>query len=143
MGSRTRPGSQEMQVLVDVARTDLVLIQVASAFVADHHRLTLRDLSPTTIWLLDGPTRRIGHMSTGTLLDLWWDPRSGLAGSSLPALLGRADPEAQHVPDPILLLGSPRISGSGIQYDVELISGTLPTHSGACVLFLGPGRTAH
>lgn len=143
MGSRTRPGSRELQELADVARTDLVLIQVASAFVADHHHLTLRDLSPTTIWLLDGPTRRIGHLSTGTFLDLWWDPCSGLGTSSLPALLGRAAPEAEHVPDPILMLRSPRINGAGIQYDVEEISGTLPSHSGACVLFLGPGRAAH
>lgn len=142
MGSRTRPGSKQMQVLVDAARTDLVLIQVASAFVADHHRLTLVGLAPTTIWLLDDTTRRIGHLSTGTFLDLWWDAQSGLGGSSVPALLGRADPEAQDLPDPALLLRSPRISGSGIQYDAEVVSGTLPSHSGACVLFLGPVRPA-
>ena len=142
MGSRTRPGSHEMQVLVDAALTDLLFIQVAASAVAAPHRLTLRDLAPTTIWLLQGATRRVGHLSTGTFLDLWWDPSSGLGGSVLPAVFGRADPDAQRLPDPRLLLGSPRISGSGIQYDVEGVIGTLPSHSGACVLFLGHGRPA-
>lgn len=131
-----------MQLLVDAAPTDVVLIQVAGSALAARHRLTLRDLSPTTIWWVQGAPGRIGHMSTGTFLDLWWDPRSRLAGSSLPAILGQADPEGQRQPDPNLLLRSPRISGSGIQYDLELLDGTLPGHTGACVLFLGPGRRA-
>ena len=129
-----------MQLLVDSAPTHVILIQVAGSAVADLHRLTLRDLSPTTIWLLQGAPRKFGHMSTGTFLDLWWHPKSRLGGSSLPAHLGLADPELQRLPDPNLLLGSPRISGSGIQYDIELLSGSLPSHTGACVLFLGPGQ---
>ena len=140
MGSRTRPGSQQLQVLVDAALTDLVLIQVAAASTSDAHRLTLRDLAPTTIWMLQGPVRRIGHLSTGTFLDLWWDPRSGLSDSPLPAVLGRADREGQRFPDPSFLLRSPRISGSGIQYDIDRLSGPGPGRTGACVLFLGPGR---
>lgn len=140
MGSRTRPGSQQLQVLVDAALTDLVLIQVAAASTSDAHRLTLADLAPTTIWMLQGPVRRIGHLSTGTFLDLWWDPRSGLSDSSLPAVLGRAAPEGQGLPDPSFVLRAPRISGSGIQYDIEWQAGSAPGHTGACVLFLGPGR---
>jgi hypothetical protein len=140
MGSRTRPGSQQLQVLVDAALTDLVLIQVAAASSADAHRLILRDLAPTTIWMLQGPVERIGHLSTGTFLDLWWDVGSGLSDSSLPAVLGRADAEGQCLPDPRFLLRSPRIRGSGIQYDIEWVSGSAPGHTGACVLFLGPGR---
>jgi len=131
-----------MQLLVDAAPTHLALIQVAGSAAADVHRLTLRDLSPTTIWLLQGAPRRIGHMSTGTFLDLWSDPGSRLGGSALPAHIGLADPEVQRLPDPSLLLRSPRISGSGIQYDIELLSGSLPGHTGACVLFLGPGLRA-
>lgn len=129
-----------MQLLVDAAPTQLVLIQVAGSAIADLHRLSLRDLSPTTIWLLRGSPASMGHMSTGTFLDLWWNPDSGLAGSRLPAVLGQADPEVQRRPDPNVLLGAPRISGSGLQYDIELLSGSLPGHTGACILFLGPGR---
>lgn len=140
MGSRTQPGSQQLQALVDAAVTDLILIQVAAASSSDAHRLTLSDLSPTTIWILQGPVQRIGHLSTGTFLDLWWDVRSGLSDSSLPAVLGRADAEGQFLPDPRFLLRAPRISGSGIQYDIEGLSGSAPSHTGACVLFLGPGR---
>lgn len=139
MGSRTRPGSQQLQALVDAALTDLILIQVAAQSSADSHRLTLRDLAPTTIWMLQGPVQRIGHLSTGTFLDLWWDAGSGLGDASLPAVLGRAEPEGQDLPDPRFLLRSPRISGSGIQYDIEWLTGSAPSHTGACVLFLGPG----
>ena len=139
MGSRTRPGSQELQTLADAALTDLAFVQVAGSSVADHHRISLRDLAPTTVWLLRGVPGRVGHMSTGTFLDLWWDPRSRLARTPLPGYLGQADPVAQDLPDPNLLLRSPRICGSGLRYDIEIISGTLPRHTGACVLFLGSG----
>lgn len=142
MGSRTAPGSDEMRRLADAALTRVLFIQVAGACVVAHHRLTVQDLAPTTIWLLEDPSLRVGHLSTGTFLDLWWDPRSGLGDSALPAALGQADPGAQRFPDPHLMLRSPRISGSGIQYDIEGSTGELPERCGACVLFVGQRHLA-
>lgn len=139
VSTRTRPGSPDFLALTRSARDTVTFVQVARAAVLAGRRLTLEDLEPTTIWLAHDQAGRVGHMATGTFLDLWWHPDSGLASGALRAVLGRADPDAQLLGDPVLRLRAPRISGSGLQYDVEVLSGALAGRAGACVLFLGPG----
>lgn len=139
VSSRTQPGSRELAALTASARSDARFVQVAGAAVVSGHRLALEDLAPTTVWLLNGAPTTLGHMATGTFLDLWWDPASGLATSALHAVLGRADADTQLLGDTVLRVWAPRIVGSGIQYDMEVLNGALARRTGACVLFLGPG----
>lgn len=137
--TRTRPGSREFLGLVSCARTAVTFVQVARAAVFLGGQLTLEDLEPTTVWLAHDQGERVGHMATGTFLDLWGHPESGLSGAALRGVLGRADPDAQLFGDAVLRMSSPRISGSGLQYDAELLNGAIAGTAGACVLFLGPG----
>lgn len=139
MSTHTRPGSSELAALSRAALTDLTFVQAAAGARVDGPRLTLLGLAPTTIWSLHGPADRIGYMTTGAFLDLWWGPDSGLASTSLRADLGQADPDASPVAARFRVR-APRISGSGLQFDVELLDGELPRTCGACVLFVGPGR---
>lgn len=139
VSTRTRPGSPDFQALTRWARDTVTFVQVARAAVLAGKTLTLEDLEPTTVWLAHDLADRVGHMATGTFLDVWWHPQSGLASSALRAVLGRADPDAQLLGDAVLRLRAPRISGSGLQYDVEVLNGALAGRAGACVLFLGPG----
>lgn len=139
VSTRTRPGSREFETLTRSASTDVTFIQVARTAVLRGDRLTLEDLEPTTIWLAHDPGHHVGHMATGTFLDLWWHHDSGLATGALRGVLGRADPDAQLLGDAVLRLRDPRISGSGLQYDAVLQNGSFAGSSGACVLFLGPG----
>jgi hypothetical protein len=137
--SRTQPGSEELAELTRRARTAVTFVQLAGGARADAHGLTLTDLSPSTIWILHDTPQRVGHLATGTFLDLWWDSRSGLSSSWLRGVLGQADPDAQLLGAPVLRVASPRISGSGVHYEIELLAGVLPRDIGACILFLGPG----
>lgn len=139
VSTRIRTGSPDFLALTRSARNAVTFVQIARAAVLSGNQLTLEDLEPTTVWLANGQRERVGHMATGTFLDLWWHPESGLAASALRAVLGRADPDAQLLGDPVLRLRAPRISGSGVQYDVEVLNGSLAGRAGACVLFLGPG----
>lgn len=139
VSSRTRPGSRDFLRLVASASASVTFVHVARAAALAGNQLTLEDLDPTTVWLDHDHGERVGHMATGTFLDLWWNPASGLASAGLRAVLGRADPDAQLLGDPVLRLRAPRISGSGIQYDAEVLNGALANRIGACVLFLGPG----
>ena len=143
VSTRTRQGSREFLRLVSSARTAVTFVQVARAAAFVGGALTLQDLEPTTIWLAHDQGERVGHMATGTFLDLWWHPESGLGSVALPGVLGRADPDAQLFGDAILRLRAPCISGSGLQYDAELLNGALAGTAGACVLFLGPGDVDH
>ena len=137
--ARTRPGGREFASLVRTARTATTFAQIARGAAFHRGLLTLEDLQPTTIWLTHDPEPRVGHMATGTFLDLWFHPESGLAATGLRAVLGRADPDAQLLGDAVLRVRNPRISGSGLQYDAWLCAGSVPRRVGSCVLFLGPG----
>ena len=139
VSTRTRPGSPDFVSLTRSAATAVTFVQVARAAVLAGNTLTLEDLEPTTVWLAHDLGERVGHMATGTFLDLWWHPESGLASGGLRGVLGRANPDAQLLGDPVLRLRAPRISGSGLQYAVEVLNGALAGRTGACVLFLGPG----
>lgn len=138
--SRTQPGSRELAELVRSARTAATFVQLAGGATAEAHTLTLTDLSPSTIWILHGIPQRVGHLATGTFLDLWWDTASGLESSGLRAVLGQADPDAQVLGAPVLRVASPRISGSGIRYEIDVLAGVVPQAIGACVLFIGSGE---
>ena len=137
--ARTQPGSRELAELAHAARTTVTFVQVAGGATADARSLTLTDLSPSTIWVLHGTLTRVGHLATGTFLDLWGDPRSGLSSCRLRAVLGQADPGAQLLGAPVLTVASPRISGSGVGYEIEVLSGVLPLDIRSCILFIGPG----
>lgn len=139
VSTRTRPGSAGFLALTRSARDTVTFVQVARSAVLAGRTLTLEDLEPTTVWLAHDQADRVGHMATGTFLDLWWHPESGLVSGALRAVLGRADPDAQLLGDAVLRLRAPRISGAGLQYDVEILNGALAGRAGACVLFLGPG----
>jgi hypothetical protein len=121
----------------------VTFIQLAGGATAGANGLTLADLAPSTIWVLHGTPERVGHLATGTFLDLWWEPESGLSSAGLRAALGAADPDAQLLGAPVLRVASPRISGSGIRYEIEVLAGVLARDIGACVLFLGPGDRPH
>lgn len=139
MRTQVGPSSPELATLARAALVDLTFVQVAAGAHVDGHLLTLCDLAPTTLWLRGGGREPIGYMATGTFLDLWWGPQSGLATTFLEADLGPADPEVATSAPVVFGVGAPRISGSGLQYDVEVLTGVLPRHCGACVLFVGPG----
>jgi hypothetical protein len=139
VSTQVLPGSRELATLSKAALVDVTFVQVAAGARVDGPRLTLLDLAPTTIWLLRGAPDRVGYMATGTFLDLWWSPDSGLASASLMADLGLVDPDAARFGYPRFRVRAPRIRGSGLQFDVEVLAGMLPGHCGACALFVGPG----
>lgn len=141
VSTRVRPGSSDFLALTRSACDNVTFVQVARGAVLTGNQLTLEDLEPTTVWLVHDQAGRVGHMATGTFLDVWWHPMSGLASGALRAVLGRADPDVQLLGDPVLRLRAPRITGSGLTYDAEVLNGALAGRVAACVLFLGPGDT--
>lgn len=126
---------------VDELLTDAPLVtyvQLARGLHFDNGALRLDDLAPSTIWVRRGGTTKLGQISTGTFLDLWWDSPDGPTAHAPRARLTLLDPDAHLLGDPILSLKGPRITGSGITYDVDIVAGVIPSDSGSCVLFVNP-----
>lgn len=111
-------------------------VQMARGLHLRHGALRLDDLAPSTIWILHPSSELVGQFSTGEFLDLWCVLYDAPRNRAPRARLTLLDPDAQLLGDPVLLVSSPRISGSGLTYDVKVLSGVIPEDSGSCVLFI-------
>ena len=100
--------------------------------------LALADLAPATVCIGPGPDAPVGHLATGAFLDLWYRQPDGPHLAAVPAVLTLMDPD-QLAPEAVrVLLSMPRIREAGLEYLVEVVSGQVPSESGACVLLIGP-----
>lgn len=124
-----------MQVLVGGE----VYAHVARGLLFAGRALTLVDLAPSTIWASSTPTSALGYLPTGAFLDLWAQRAQHLAhpGSCrVRGTLSLLDPDAHLAGDAVLTLANPRVTEAGLTYDADILTGLVPEHSGACVLFL-------
>lgn len=134
---RARVGLEAERTMAVVV-TGEVYAHISRGMLCDGRSLTLVDPSPSMIWLSLEPVSGLGYVPTGAFLDLWADParlsdhRARRVRGRL-ALLGAA---ASLAGDATLVVGRPRVTASGLTYDVEVLEGMVPASSGACVLFL-------
>jgi hypothetical protein len=113
-------------------------VQVARRTRCDGASLTLVDLAPSTVYLVDQPTAAVGHLPTGQFLDQWYSESAGLATRAVPAVLSLLDADRDPRSDIRVLLSLPRIRDAGLEYHVRILEGDIPPASGACVLFIQP-----
>lgn len=120
-----------------LARGD-VFVHIAPHLRFDGARLTLVDVAPSTIWLSQGDPRQLTYLPTGAYLDRWAELEQGRGpeGGRVRGTLSLLDADARIPGRAVLELSGPRMRASGLAYDVRVVEGIVPTHSGACVLFL-------
>jgi hypothetical protein len=115
-----------------------VYVQVAGRAVFDGSSLTILDLAPATVLFTQRPGISVGYLPTGPFLDRWYADASGAGTRVVPAVLSLLDADRESVPETRLQIGLPRIRDTGIEYWARVVSGDLPSVTGACVLFISP-----
>jgi hypothetical protein len=117
----------------------LLFVQNAQgvAISEDGKTLTLKGLSPTTLFFSDRPVRIAGHYRTGEYLEFWKaGPDSFLKdppNATLSAFLEGKD----ELSDMVVTLRNPRVEGKDLSYDITVISGKLPAaNAGPVSLFI-------
>ncbi|MGN8247049.1 hypothetical protein ACTHAM_000720 [Cellulomonas soli] len=113
-------------------------VQLARGLRCAGGTLRLEQLAPATIWVLGDPTTTVGQVSTGAFLDLWWQRHEGTGVWWSIARLRLLGAGTHLLGDPALRVSAPRITGSGLTYDVEVHAGVVPARAGGCVLFIDP-----
>jgi hypothetical protein len=98
--------------------------------------LTLKGLSPTTLFFSDRPVRIAGHYRTEEYLDFWKNGPDSFLKDPPNATLSVFQRGKDELSDVVVTLRNPRVSGSDITYDVTVISGTLPQAGGPVSLFI-------
>ena len=97
--------------------------------------ITLKGLSPTTLFFSDRPVRIAGHYVTAEYLQFWKAGPDSFLKDPPNATLSVFEKGKDELSDVVVTLRNPRLSGNDLTYDITLISGTMPKTSGPASLW--------
>ncbi len=124
-----------------LATIDVLFVQTAHAAAYCAGLLTLRGLSPSTLYFADRPQRAVGHLHSQLFVEMWSSGVHSFADDPPNAVLSFIEPhgtgEDAMVPtDTVVVLRSPELDGDRLSYYVDVLDGALPERSGGCALFI-------
>jgi len=125
---------------------NLLFVQNAHSAKLENGVLTLSQVGASTLYFSDRPERVTGHVGTDVFLEHWTDGGEDSFENDPPnavlSVLGTDEPT-----DVVVVLSKPRLSGSSLRYDVEILDGATSVSGGASSLFIdsyeGPMETDH
>jgi hypothetical protein len=103
---------------------------------ADGRTLTLKGLSPTTLFFSDRPVRIAGHYLTPEYLQFWKAGPDSFLKDPPNATLSVFEKGKDELSDIVVTLRNPRLNGNDLSYDITVISGNPPKTSGPASLFI-------
>ncbi len=119
-------------------KVELLLVQNSKGVVidTDKNTLTLKGVSPTTLFFSDRPVRMAGHYNKQDYLKLWTDGQDNFDADPPNATLSVFEGDADDLIDIVVELKNPRYTGDDLTYDINLIEGQLPKLGGPSSLFI-------
>jgi hypothetical protein len=127
--------AEPSNIPVDLVAT---FVQNARSMECADNRLSLRGISPATLYISDGPPNLVGHITARQFVDLWTQGEQSFADNPPSAVLSFVGDSDRLPPDVVLLLRRPRLYLNTLAYECEAIEGSLPSSAGACSLFIEP-----
>jgi hypothetical protein len=88
--------------------------------------LTLKGVSPTTLFFSDRPVRIAGHYRTEEYLQFWKGGPDSFLKDPPNATLSVFEKGKDELADVVVTLRNPRASGSDLTYDITVVAGALP-----------------
>jgi hypothetical protein len=99
--------------------------------------LTLKGVSPTTLFFSDRPVRIAGHYRTEEYLQFWKGGPDSFLKDPPNATLSVFEKGKDELADVVVTLRNPRVSGSDLTYDITVVAGALPkSGTGPASLFI-------
>ena len=115
-----------------------LFVQTAHGLIATDGTITLKTLSPSTLYFADRPKREVGHMSSKHFVDVWDEGENSFSDDPPNAVLSYLDPKHDFPQDTVVVLRDPHLEGGDLTYSVEVLDGTLPKEAGPVALFIDP-----
>jgi hypothetical protein len=116
-----------------------MFVQTAEGIDSDGKTLTLRGITPSTLYFSDRPQRVVGHMSTPDFVDLWGIGDNSFETDPPNAVLAFLEPNADAPDDAVVVITKPNLDGAGdLSYSIQVLEGTVPKHAGPVTLFIDP-----
>ena len=128
------------EILAEQLETEeSMFVQTAQGIDCDGGTLTLRGVTPSTLYFSDRPQRVVGHMTTADFVDLWAIGDNSFEADPPNAVLSFLEPGADVPDDVVVVLTKPNLDGAGdLAYSIEVLEGSVPEHAGPVTLFIDP-----
>ena len=117
---------------------EALFVQTAASMTSDGEVLTLKGLSPSTLYFADRPQREVGHMSSRQFVANWGEGDNSFAANPPNAVLSFAEPGDRLPEDAVVVIQDPHLDGDALSYSIKLLDGTVPKATGPCALFIDP-----
>ncbi len=127
------------QQMIDELETEQsMFVQTANAITSDGATLTLKEVTPSTLYFSDRPKRIVGHMTTVDFVDLWAEGDNSFEEDPPNAVLAFLQPGDEAPEDAVVVIQQPRLENGQLSYSIKTLEGTVPTQAGPVTLFIDP-----
>ena len=116
-------------------KVPMLFVQTAKGATLANGKLTLKGVSPMTVYFSDRPTRVAGHIATNEMIPLWSEGKDSFLKDPPNATLSTFTADGK-VANVVVELKNPALSGDQMTYDVRLLQGKLPDNAEAASLFI-------
>jgi hypothetical protein len=115
----------------------VLFVQNAEAVVFGQGTLTLKGISPMTVFFSDRPVRIAGHFNTkDEYMPLWDEGKDSFLKDPPNATVSIYEKGQEQLTDVVVKLTKPRLAGRDLTYDIKVIEGKAPPKGGACSVFI-------
>ena len=133
---RTPVGSDRAALAEDVKTVEVLFVQTARQAVFEGTTLTLKDVSPSTLFFSDRPERIAGHYTNDEYLKCSTEGRDSFLKDPPNAVVSTFTRPGADPTDVVVMIRNPRLSGRDLKYDITLIQGNPPAGGGATAVFI-------
>ena len=127
------------QTQIDQLETEeSMFVQTARGITSDGKTLSLRDVTPSTLFFSDRPQRVVGHMTTAEFVELWGAGDNSFEADPPNAVLSFLEPGDDAPTDAVVVIKNPSLTDGQLSYSVDLLEGTVPNETGPVTLFIDP-----
>ncbi len=117
---------------------EAMFVQTAQGIDSAGGNLTLRGITPSTLYFSDRPQRVVGHMTTTDFVELWGAGENSFETDPPNAVLSFLEPGGEVPDDAVIVIKEPRLANGDLSYSIEVLEGAVPAHTGPVTLFIDP-----
>lgn len=128
----------DIEKRAEVHEIEAMFVQTAASAESRAGRLTLRGLSPSTLYFSDRPQRVVGHITNQQFVDLWAEGDNSFYDDPPNAVLAFIEDGDERPEDVVVMLLEPSLVGDEMTYMVHVLESSLPATAGPCTLFIDP-----
>ena len=128
----------DQQQIDQLETEESMFVQTARGITSDGATLTLRDVTPSTLYFSDRPQRVVGHMTTTDFVELWGEGDNSFEADPPNAVLSFVEPGNDAPTDAVVVIKKPTLDDGQLSYSIDVLEGTVPTKAGPVTLFIDP-----